>query len=51
MGKIRQSGTSIYANYNDYNGNEQTILLGTFNCPSGYTVNFILTDSSGFDVP
>ena len=47
MGKIYVSGASIYATYNDEYGDEYTVLLGTFNCPAGYTVSFTLTDYNG----
>lgn len=45
--KIRQSGTSIYADCSDSDGEEYATRLGTFTCPAGYTVSFTLTDYNG----
>ena len=42
-----KSGTSIYCSYVDYNDQNFDGIIGTFNCPTGYTVNFTLTDKDG----
>ena len=45
--KFYKSGTSIYCSYVDYNDQSFDGIIGTFNCPTGYTVNFTLTDKDG----
>ena len=45
QGRIYTSGNSIYASGSDYNGSSINMLLATFNCPSGYTVNLTLAYS------
>ena len=42
-----KSGTSIYCSYVDYNDQNFDGIIGTFNCPTGYTVDFTLTDKDG----
>lgn len=46
-----KSGSSIYCSYSGPGGEEvNNALLGTFNCPAGYTVNLTLTDRNGESV-
>ena len=45
--KFYKSGTSIYCSYVDYNDRNFDGIIGKFNCPAGYIVNFTLTDKDG----
>lgn len=45
-----KSGDSVSCEYTNTYDRPDTITLGSFTCPSGYTVNLILTDKAGKEV-